>query len=257
MAVLQLTTMLSATEKQAALGRIGCAGLHGRASAWKIVDWFVRLTRNQTPFSEMAHVEVESLRQEYRALQEELTERTGRLNQDTVNVAALEKFRSAVRHHLEQLADVGRTQFGPFTVTRSVYRPRQNDSSARVLDKQVYSGDFVEPCDGQGLVYHLSGLLGQIGLAILRCPYCKQVFLRPRADAAYCSRPCQANAHARRQREVAKGEKGARKVRRGKTKLQNTGPKAKRKRNPSNLVIKARAAVSRKPGKQKPAKKSK
>ena len=120
MAVMTLTTMLTATEKQAALGRIGCAGMQGRTSAWKIVDWFVRLTRNQKPFSEMAQVEVESLRQEYRALQEELTESTGRLNQDTVSVEALEKFRSAVRHHLEQLADAGRTNFGPFTVTRSV-----------------------------------------------------------------------------------------------------------------------------------------
>jgi hypothetical protein len=204
MAVLNLSTMLSATEKQAALGRIGCAGMQGRTSAWKIVDWFVRLTKNQKPFSEMAQVEVESLRQEYRALQEELTESTGKLNQDTVSVEALEKFRSAARHHLEQLADAGQTNFGPFTVTRSVYMPRQNDSSARVLDKQVYSGDVVDPCDGQGLLYHLSGLLGQIGLAILRCPYCKQVFLRPRTDAAYCSRSCQAKAHARRQREAAK-----------------------------------------------------
>ena len=34
-------------------------------------------------------------------------------------------------------------------------------------------------------------------------------------------------------------------------------PKAKRKRNPSNLVIKARAAVPRKPSKQQPARKSK
>ena len=36
-----------------------------------------------------------------------------------------------------------------------------------------------------------------------------------------------------------------------------TKPTAKRKRNPSNLVIKARAAVPRKPSKQKPAEKSK
>lgn len=34
-------------------------------------------------------------------------------------------------------------------------------------------------------------------------------------------------------------------------------PKTKRKQNPSNLVIKARAAVPRKPSKQKSAKKSK
>ncbi len=207
MAVLNLSTMLSATEKQAALGRIGCAGMQGRASAWKIVDWFVRLTRNQTPFSEMAQVEVESLRQEYRALQEELTERTGRVNQDTVSGEALEKFRSAVCHHLELLADAGRTEFGPFTVTRSVYMPRQNNSSATVLDKQVYSGDLVEPLDGQGLLYHLSVLIGQIGLAILRCPYCAEIFLRVRADAEHCSRRCQANAHARHQREVSQKKK--------------------------------------------------
>jgi hypothetical protein len=252
--------MLSATEKQAALGRIGCAGMQGRTSAWKIADWFVRLARNQNPFRDMAHVEVESLRQEYRALQEELTKETGRFNQDTVSVEALETFRSAVRHHLEQLADAGQTQFGPFTLTRSIYMPRHNTSSARVLDKQVYSGDFVEPCDGQGLLYYLSGLLGQIGLAILRCPYCTHIFLRARADAEHCSRRCQANAYTRGQREAdkaEKAEKAARKGRRGKTKPQHSGPTATRKRNPPKLSIKARAAVPRKPSKQKPARKSK
>jgi len=83
MAVMELSAMLSATEKHAAWGRIGCAGMQGRASKWNIVNWFVRLTRNQKPFSEMAHVEVESLRQEYRALQEELREGSVRLNQNT------------------------------------------------------------------------------------------------------------------------------------------------------------------------------
>jgi uncharacterized C2H2 Zn-finger protein len=212
MAVLNLSTMLSATEKQAALDRIGSHRYRGSTGAptvdlWNVLNWFVKLAKSRTPFRDMAQVEVESRRQEYRALQEELTERTGKLNQDTVSVDALETFRSAVRHHLEQLADAGRTEFGPFTVTRTVFMPRQNDSSARVLDKQVYSGDVVDPHEGQGLLYHLSGLLSQIGLAILRCPYCKQIFLRSRADAEHCSRSCQANAHARRQREAAQQKK--------------------------------------------------
>jgi hypothetical protein len=207
MAATTRNNMLSATEKEAALGRIGCAGLQGRTSAWKIVDWFVQLARGQKPFSEMAEVEVELLRQEYRALQEVLQEKTGGLTQNVVTVEALEKFRSAVRTHLEQLADAGQTTFGPFTLTRFVYMPRQNNSSDTVLDKQVYSGDFVEPFEGQGLLYHLSVLIGQIGLAIPRCPYCAQIFLRARADAEHCSRRCQANAHARHQRETAQKNK--------------------------------------------------
>jgi hypothetical protein len=259
MAILHLSAMLSATEKQAALERIGSHRYRGRTGEptvdpWNVANWFVTLAKSRTPFADMAPVEVELRRQEYRALQEELTASTGKLNQDTVTVDALETFRSAVRHHLEQLADAGRTEFGPFVVTRSVFMPRRHESSARALEQQVVSGDFVKPHEGQGLLYHLSGLIGQIGLAILRCPYCKQVFLRPRADATYCSRPCQANAHARKQREAAKVETGARKGRRGKTKRQHAGPHAKRKPNPFHLVIKARAMVRRKP---KPARKPK
>jgi hypothetical protein len=154
------------------------------------------------------------LRQEYRALQEVLKERTGGLTQNVVTVEAMEKFRSAVRKHLEQLADTGQTRF--------VYMPHQNNLPDTVLKKQVYSGDSVEPFEGQGLLYHLSRLLELVGLSILRCPYCTQVFLRARADAEHCSRSCQANAHARRQREAAKIEKGARKVRRGKAKLKKS-----------------------------------
>ena len=207
MAATTRNNMLSAIEREAALGRIGCAGMKGRASDWKIVDWFVRLARNQKLFSEMAPIEVELLQQEYRALQEVLQEETGGVTQNVVTVEALEKFRSAVRMHLEQLADAGQTEFGPFTLTRFVHMPRQNNAPVTVLDKQVYSGDFVKPFEGQGLLYHLSFLLGHVGLAILRCPYCMQIFLRARADAEHCSRQCQANAHAQRQRVAAKIEK--------------------------------------------------
>jgi hypothetical protein len=201
------TDWLSATDKDAALGRIGCAGLHGRMSAWKIVDWFVRLARNQRPFSEMASIEVELLRHEYRALQEVLQEKTGGLTQNVVSLKDLEKFRLEVRKHLEQLADTGHTAFGPFNLTRFVDMPRGSNSSGAALDKQVYSGDWVEPFDGKGLLYHLSNLIGNIGLAILRCPDCTQIFLRARADADHCSRPCQARAHSRRQRESEQKKK--------------------------------------------------
>src|SRR6185295_16282768 len=98
MAVLQLSNILSATDRGAALGRIGCFGMQGRRSAWHVINWFVRLDRDHKPFSEMAQIEVELLRQEYRALQEVLTEETGKLYQDTVSTDALEKFRLAVRH---------------------------------------------------------------------------------------------------------------------------------------------------------------
>jgi hypothetical protein len=222
MAATTRNNMPSATDKEAALGRIGCAGLQGRTGAWKIVDWFVRLARNHKPFCEMAPIEVELLRQEYRALQEVLKERTGGLTQNVVTVEALETFRSAVRQHLEQLADAGQTTFGPFTLTRFVYMPRQDTSAAAFLGKQVDSCELVEPDDGQGLLYHLSGLIGQIGLAILRCPHCAEIFLRARADAEHCSRPCQANAHARRLRKAAKAKKGARKIRQRKEKLTKT-----------------------------------
>jgi hypothetical protein len=252
MAATTRNTMLSATDREAALGRIGCAGLRGRTSDWHIVDWFIRLARSQKPFHEMAMIEVESLRQEYRALQEVLQEKTGGLTQNVVTLEALEKFRSAVRTHLEQLADLGQTTFGPFTLTRYVAMPRQHTSSV-----QVYSRDFVEPYEGQGLLYHLSVLIGKIGLAILRCPYCTQIFLRARADAEHCSRSCQANAHARRQREAAKvaNLQSKEKLRIGKHKRLRK-PMKIQQRPPSKLAIVSHNVVSRKPGKQKPAKNS-
>src|SRR3954471_13666603 len=75
--------------------------------------------------------------------------------------------------------------------------PRPNNSSGTALHKQVYSKDFVEPCDGQGLIYHLSRFLELVELSILRCPCCTHICLRARADAEHCSRRCQANTYAR------------------------------------------------------------
>lgn len=64
--------------------------------------------------------------------------------------------RGALQHHLgggfedeRPLVVVVWTEFCPFTLTRSDYMPRQHNSSAPMLEKQVYSADFVEP-DGEG-----------------------------------------------------------------------------------------------------------
>ncbi len=207
MAATTRTLMLSATEKDAALRRIGYFRHRGSRAEpemdhWRILDWFVRLAREQMPFRQMAESELEVLRQEYRALQEVW----GRFNQNVVTVEALEDFRSTVRRHLKDLADTGQTTFGPFTLKRFVYMPAE-DPSQTGRAPEVVSGEFVEPFQGQGLLHLLSGLFQQVGLAVRRCPHCSGVFLKSKRNARFCGRTCQANAYARRIREGARAKK--------------------------------------------------
>lgn len=210
------TNWLSATDKQAALARIGFhrySGSHPEPTVdrWNVLNWFVRLANSGMPFSDMAEAEVELLRQEYRALQEE-DHPPGAIHglvQNVVSIKDLEKFRSAVRLHVEQLADAGHTTFGPFKLERSIYIRPQGE---------IVSGEFVEPFDGQGLLLLMSRLLQSVGLPIRRCPRCAVIFLMSRRDAKFCSRVCQANEYASHQREQAKKQlpkRSARKVKGG------------------------------------------
>ncbi len=220
------TNWLSATEKKAALDRIGYRRYQGRTAEptvdlWNVLNWFVQLAKSRTPFSELAKAELELLTQEYRALQEE-DHPPGvphGLTQNIVTCEALEQFRSTVRGHVEQLADIGQTKFGPFKLERHVYI-RQGDLAQVVRRTDVVTGEYVEPFEGQGLLYLMSNLLERVGLAIRRCPHCSEVFLKPRVDATYCSRTCQANAYARHQRGAAQ-----------KTKARVSAKRKKRKRD--------------------------
>lgn len=198
---------LPATEKEAALLRIEYYRYRGKKGKGKepdidygnIVNWFIRLARAQKPLREMAASELELLKLEYRALQEEALP----YYENAVTVDMLEKFRDTIRRHLEEYADKRQTTLGPFTLTRFVYQPKPGDRDRIHRGQSVFVGTLLEPGNGQGLLHLLSVLLERIDLAVLRCPQCHHVFLQPRRDARFCSRRCQANFSARIQRERA------------------------------------------------------
>jgi hypothetical protein len=197
-------SVLPATEKDAALGRIGYyryTGKKGKGEepdidAASIVNWFIRLANQPTPLRERAPSEIELLKMDYRALQEQALP----YYENLVTVEALDRFRETVKGHLDEYADTGKTAFGPFTLTRVLYRMPISAPKSQ----PVGAGTLVEPEDGNGLLHLLSVLLERLPIAVLRCPQCHHVFLQPRQDARYCSRPCQTRAHARSQREAAK-----------------------------------------------------
>lgn len=227
-------SVLPATEREAALRRIGLYETDGRKAVHRgnqrrLLEWFLNVAQRKQPFKTLPEVEVELLRHEYRAIQETAL----RFYENVVTVDGLEKFRIQVRAHLEELADKGFTDFGPFTLTRKILR------YSAAGEMKNASAALVEPEGGNGLLHLLSELLAREELTVLRCPECEKMFVRPRSDARFCSRPCQAKAHSKSQREQAK-KKGSEQV-----------------RNPSKLVIKARAAVPRKLNKQNTARKSK
>jgi hypothetical protein len=228
------TNWLSATEKKAALDRIGYHRYRGSTGEptvdiWNVLNWFVKLAKSRTPFNELAKAELELLTQEYRALQEE-DHPPGVLHGLTQNIVTceeFEKFRSTVRLHAEQVADTGMTRFGPFKLERSIYVRPQGDSPGIAQRSDILSGVYVEPFEGQGLLHLMSVLVEQVGLAIRRCPHCSEVFLKPRRDAKSCSRTCQANAYARHQRETEQAEKLRLSAKR-KSRKQNVGKSRKR-----------------------------
>jgi hypothetical protein len=214
MAAFERHSLLPATEKEAGLRRIGYYQWKGQTreiANWNILDWFIRVARNRTPLREMAESEVDLLRLEYRALQQERLDYT----ENVVTVEALEKFRTRVRNHLDALADHRWTEFGPFTLKRIISRQEPGPNG-----RPRYACTHVEPGEGEGLLYLLSNLVESVQQAVLRCPRprCSQVFLQPRRDALYCSRACQAAAHADKQRKDATAKRERRSSERGKPK---------------------------------------
>src|SRR5262245_61348823 len=114
MAATARNNMLSATDKKAALDRIGYYRFRGgkvepEIDHWNVLNWFVGLAKSRVPFREMPTAAVELLTQEYRALQEENRPpgALSGLTQNLVTLDKLEEFRTAVRKHAEEITNGG------------------------------------------------------------------------------------------------------------------------------------------------------
>lgn len=211
---LDLQVTISEPTIEGALHRIGAAHLPERRGKLNVLQWFVNLT--QVDFARKSPGEVLQLQEESAALQTHLW---GEPKPSLPSIAEMEMLKEKVCHHLTELLDKGGTVLGPFSMTITVLLPRRfrvpgaEEFWEKMKRRGVVSAETTEQTFS-GLLREMGTHLRQFAPLVARCPRCSKFFVKPRANADYCSRQCQ-NAHYmakfRQDQETQVQRKGGRK----------------------------------------------
>lgn len=191
---LDLQMTISEPTIEGALHRIGAAHLPERRGKLNVLQWFVSLT--QVDFALKSPGEILQLQEESAALQAHLW---GEPEPSLPSIPEMETLRDKVCFHLTELQDKGGTVLGPFTMTIHVLLPSRfalpgaEDFWNRMKRRGVVSTERKETMFSS-LLREMGTLLRQFAPLVARCPRCSKFFVKPRANAGYCSRQCQ-NAH--------------------------------------------------------------
>ena len=189
-----------------ALNRIGASHLPIRLGRVNVFRWFVELS--QLDLNKLSPADFLAKREEYGALQRHLWNSPSPYMPPPYD---LERLKSDASRHLIEFVDRGGTQMGPFTVyilawNTEFYGKRPAWSKTGVEGFEQKAGR------AKRMLREMGELLREFGASLLRCPHCTRIFVKPRANADYCSRSCQ-NAHYMQERRKAVGnataEKGA------------------------------------------------
>lgn len=177
-------------------------------SDWDQLNWYLHFAEQD--IEKISGGEFLSLKEEVRAIERTLVRRmdgSESLPGPTDN--EIRELHGFFKDKLRALADGGWISFDPFEIVVSIN----------------YLGWFEHLAGRRWLEYHFIQLLKKFSVAVQRCPNpdCKKVFLKARANANYCSRPCQ-NRMA--MRSLRKRSQQA--AFRGRRKPQRTKPTAQR-----------------------------
>lgn len=171
-----------------ALNRIGADHLPVRLGRLNVFRWFVEFS--QLDLSKLSPAAILAKREEYGALQRHLWSAPHPYMPPAFD---LEELKRDASRHLIEFVDRGHTQLGPFTVyilawNAEVHGKRPPWSKTGVEGGERRAGRV------KRMLREMGELLREFGASMLRCPRCTRVFVKPRANANYCSRSCQ-NAH--------------------------------------------------------------
>jgi len=168
-----------------ALRRVGALQGHARLAKQKILGWFVEFAQMDLMASSPAAVMVKQ--EEYAALQRHLWHEAKPVIPPAWELAESQK---TIAFHLCELLDKGSTSMGPFRFHVIIQLPGKlgatiPESHSGVVSAEVRRGTHTR-------IHHaMAELLREFASFVLRCPRCKTIFVKPRANAAYCSRRCQ------------------------------------------------------------------
>ena len=178
-----------------ALRRVGALQSHARLAKLKILGWFVEFAQMDLTASSPAAVLVKQ--EEYAALQRHFWHEAKSVIPPAWELAESQK---TIAFHLFELLDKGSTSMGPFRFHIIIQLPGKlgapiPESHSGVVSAEVRRGTHTR-------IHHaMAELLREFAPFILRCPRCKTIFVKPRANAEYCSRRCQNADYMQRERQ--------------------------------------------------------
>ncbi len=201
-----ISGILSSDIRARALARIGYfddTTKRGRRMDYRrILSWFVVLAGMDLKGA--SPTELHSLHEDIRALQEERFELA-----ESAAITALHVSRThaTVARHVEQLMSTGRTESEEFPLRVSIFLPRFAPRPAIPLRQNHYIGEFVEPFNGEGLLYLFFEALKHAGDRLRQCPHCSARFVQARRKQVFCARKCQQVATMRDLRDKRRKER--------------------------------------------------
>lgn len=191
----------------------------------RILGWFVNFARKS--LANMSPGEQLSLREEIRALQEERFS----LGENDPEVANhLAETQKAVALDLKTLIETGRVHSEKFMLEYFTFLPRFAPKLTEPFKHSIYTGMYVEPFNGKGLLqfFHLS--LQNAGVRLMQCPHCSALFVQARRKQRFCNRDCQQVASMRTLRYRRNKEREARKRRGTSTQSKKRADHGKKRR---------------------------
>ena len=168
-----------------ALRRVGALQGHARLAKLKVLGWFVEFAQMDLAASSPA--EVLAKQEEYAALQRHFWHEAKPAIPPAWELAESQK---TIAFHLFELLDKGSTSMGPFRFHIIIQLPGKlgatiPEGHSGVVSAEVRRGPHTKN-------HHaMAEQLREFAPFVLRCPRCKTIFVKPRANAEYCSRRCQ------------------------------------------------------------------
>lgn len=184
------TVPLSEPTIQQALRRIGATHLPVQRGKRNVLKWFVDLA--QTDLNDITPAATQAKLEEFAALERHMG-LGARYSPPLAGRGDLRHLREETDKYLTELVDSGIVRLGPFSMWIYIAIPKK---LGRTVPEGHPGSDSLDTqaIGTHGLLREMAVLLKEYATSVVRCPRCKEMFVKPRKNADYCTRNCQ-NAH--------------------------------------------------------------
>jgi endogenous inhibitor of DNA gyrase (YacG/DUF329 family) len=179
-----------------ALRRVGALQGHVRLAKLKILGWFVEFAQMDLAASSPA--ELLTKQEEYAALQRYFWHEQKPAIPPSWELAESQK---TIAFHLFELLDKGSTAVPRASRHIIIQLPEKLGYKPPEGHSGIVSATGRRGTPHTNIREKMGELLEEYATFILRCPRCKTIFVKPRANAEYCSRRCQNADYMQRERQ--------------------------------------------------------